>query len=206
LRSLWRAAKKLGRVPGARSNSLPVLLRRQPTARRWPYAFRALVALLLVGHAYEDAGWWRGAAVYTALIALSLVQMLVPTLAGWVAAAIQAAKRPLDESVLFLLLGFGPTVALWFGRPARSRTRQTTHDTREQWGSVKQLTIGRATKDGRFRIRVPPLGTKEVRRNGLMHGKWSIAADPALWFTVPWDVREIPSCGATFSSHQSASV
>lgn len=118
------------------------LIRKRPGAPRWPYVFPALVALLFIGHAYEDAGWWRGAALYAAIILLSIVQALAPTVLGWlllfvpflmygVVVAVQSDDGQLSEQLLFMLFGFGPAFVLWLLRPSRSR-RIVPDPSREQ--------------------------------------------------------------------------
>ncbi len=111
---------------------LSALVRKRLGAPRCPYVFPALVALLFIGHAYEDAGWWRGVALYAAIIFLSIVQALVPTVLGWlllfvpfllygVVVAVQSDDGQLGEQLLFMIFGFGPAFVLWLLRPSRSR-------------------------------------------------------------------------------------
>ena len=103
------------------------LVRRRPGAPRWPYIVPALVALLFVGHALEDAGW-TGAAPYIAILALSAVGIIWPTILGWallvlpflvygVVVAMHPQNGPPGEWVLFMGMGFAPVLLLWLGRP-----------------------------------------------------------------------------------------
>ena len=106
------------------------LIEKRSKARRWPYIFPGLVALLFVGHAYEDGGW-ESAALYIALITLSVLGVVWPTVLGWgllffafLAYGVEVAMTPqnggpVHEWAIFIILGFGPAVALWAGRPWR---------------------------------------------------------------------------------------
>jgi len=107
------------------------LVRRRPGAPRWPYFIPGLVALLFVGHAFEDAGW-AGAAPYIAILALSVAGVVWPTILGWgllavpflafgVIVAMHPQNGPLDEWGLFMAMGFGPAFLLWLGRPWRRK-------------------------------------------------------------------------------------
>ena len=104
-----------------------LLLQRRPSAPRWPYVLPGLVAFFFVGHAFEDAGL-QGAAVYLAILILSALGALWPTVLGWglllvpflafgVLVALSPQNGPIGEWIVFLLCGFVPVLALWAGRP-----------------------------------------------------------------------------------------
>lgn len=105
----------------------------------WPYVFPAVVALLFVGHAAEDAGA-AGAATYVGIIVLSLIQAVWRTVVGWlllfapfvafgIVVAVNPQNGPFGEWLLFMALGFGPALALWVGRPWRyDRSRKANGD------------------------------------------------------------------------------
>ena len=107
------------------------LVRWFPGAPRWPYILPALVALLFVGHAVEDAG--PAAAVpYLGVVGLCIVQAIWPTIVGWallfapllafgIMVAFSPESGPRDEWVLFMSFGFVPAFALWLGRPWRRK-------------------------------------------------------------------------------------
>src|SRR5262245_3932230 len=105
----------------------PALVRRLERAPRWPYCMPGAIALLFVGHAYEDGGP-VSAAIYGAIVVLSIVQSVRSTILGWillfgpfaayvVAVALSAERDPIDEWLLFLTLGLVPVVAMWAGLP-----------------------------------------------------------------------------------------
>jgi len=98
-------------------------------APRWPYWIPATIALILVGPAYEDDGM-RSAGLYACLVLLSIVQSIRPTMLGWLilfapffayelAVELSRGREPLSEWLLFVVLGFVPTLAMWIGRPWR---------------------------------------------------------------------------------------
>ena len=103
------------------------LVRTRPSAPRWPYILPALIALLFVGHAIEDAGW-SGAAPYIAILVLSMAGLVWPTILAWallvalfgaygVVVAMHPQNGPPHEWVLFMGMGFGPVLLLLLGRP-----------------------------------------------------------------------------------------
>ena len=117
-------------------NSFADLVRRRPNAPRWPYIIPVVVALLFVGHALEDAGP-GGAVIFGIPVALCAVQALWPTVLGWVllfgpflgyglVVAVSPEAGPLDERIIFMLLGLGPALILWLGRPWHDRRTQRT--------------------------------------------------------------------------------
>jgi hypothetical protein len=86
-----------------------------------------VIALLLVGHAIDDAGI-RAAVPYVAVAILSASYAIYPTIVAWavlfaafagygVAVAGFGGNGPRNEWFLFLLLGFGPAALLWVARP-----------------------------------------------------------------------------------------
>ena len=113
-------------------------IRTFPGAPRWPYIFPALIALLFVGHAAEDAGW-GGVLLYLGVVGLCIVQAIWPTFVGWaflfapllaygIAVALNPDSGPRGEWVLFMSLGFVPAFALWLGRPWRRRRSASMSD------------------------------------------------------------------------------
>jgi len=108
------------------------LARRRPGAPRWPYIAPALVALLFVGHALEDAGW-TGGARYIAILGLSVVGFIWPTILGWallvvtflvygVLVALHPQNGPAGEWAVFMGMGLAPVLLLWLGRPWRRKS------------------------------------------------------------------------------------
>jgi len=98
---------------------------------RWAYVAPALAGLMFVGHAWEDAGW-QGGGPYAFVLVVSLLQLLRPTVLGWLLCAIpcviyltlfavEAPFSPTGEWLLFLLVGLVPTVALVWARPRLHR-------------------------------------------------------------------------------------
>jgi hypothetical protein len=98
-----------------------------PGHTRWAFIAPALAALMFVGHAWEDAGW-QGGGPYALVLAVSLLQLLRPTVLGWLLCTIPClvylvlfvAEAPLDpigEWVSFLLVGLVPTLTLIWARP-----------------------------------------------------------------------------------------
>src|SRR5262245_32967512 len=85
------------------------------------------IALLIVGHAVEDAGL-VGAVPYLVIVALSASYVFRPTVAAWgllftafaaygIIVAALPQNGPTDEWVLFMILGFVPAALLWIARP-----------------------------------------------------------------------------------------
>ena len=104
-----------------------------PGRTRWACIAPGLASLMFVGHAWEDAGW-QGAGPYAFLLVVSLIQLLWPTVLGWVLCAIpclaylvllvaEVPPNPSGEWFLFLLAGVVPTLALIWARP---RLREPT--------------------------------------------------------------------------------
>jgi hypothetical protein len=107
------------------------LIRWFPSAPRWPYILPALIALLFVGHAVEDAGA-AAAAPFLGVVGLCIVQAIWPTIVGWallfvpllafgIMVALNPENGPRDEWLLFMSFEFVPAFALWLGRPWRRR-------------------------------------------------------------------------------------
>ena len=100
------------------------VIERRPEAPRWPYIVLGLAALLVsvlsVGVAFDRV---RG--LYLAILVLCILQMVLPTVLGWLlvlapffAYGISAVVRPIyGQWVPYMLLGFVPAVVLWIGRP-----------------------------------------------------------------------------------------
>lgn len=108
---------------------LAALFRKQDAAPRWPYFLPGFVALLFVGHAYEDGGV-GSALLYLAIIILSVVQTIRPTILGWcllfipflwygVVVAMSPENGPFGEWAIFMMLGFAPALLLLIGHPWR---------------------------------------------------------------------------------------
>ncbi len=86
-----------------------------------------VVALLFVGHAYEDSGP-EGAMLYVILILLSITYVIRPMVVAWLplflafaAYSFLVGRAPWDrywnEWLIFLLIGIVPTISLWLARP-----------------------------------------------------------------------------------------
>ncbi len=106
---------------------LVTLVRRFERAPRWPYWIPGVIAFAFVGHAFEDGGP-RSGAIYSGIVLLSILQTIRPTVLGWIllfapfvaCAAVVAASPgngPVHEWLIFMLLGFVPSAAMWLGRP-----------------------------------------------------------------------------------------
>jgi hypothetical protein len=116
------------RGPIAALGSLCAILCAKRRARlRWIVAFPGVIALLLIGHAFEDAGP-IGAAPYLLIIVISGSYLVRPMLISWlplfaafswyaVAVAATPEHGPPGEWVFFMLLGLIPTLLLWLARP-----------------------------------------------------------------------------------------
>jgi hypothetical protein len=94
---------------------------------------RAGELFLFVGHAWE-AGWQGGP--YAFVLVLALLQVLRPTVLGWLLCAIpciaylvlfiaEAPLNPIGEWFAFLLVGLLPALALGWARP---RAQQSTDE------------------------------------------------------------------------------
>lgn len=103
------------------------LFGRTPASMRGLALVPGVIALLLVGHAIEDAGL-RGAAPYMVIIILSVSYVLWPTVVAWtllfaafasygIIVAGLPGNGPRDEWVLFMLMGFLPAILMWVARP-----------------------------------------------------------------------------------------
>jgi hypothetical protein len=109
------------------------LVRNRPLAPRWPYILPGLAGFLFVGPAYEDDGW-RSAAIYLAIIGLSIAQAVRPTVLAWtllvtpfLVYGIEIARHPgnlpLHEWLIFLFVGFAPVLAMLVAHPWRRQRR-----------------------------------------------------------------------------------
>lgn len=101
---------------------------------RWAYLAPALASFMFVGHAWEDAGW-QGAGPYAFVLGVSLVQLFRPTVLGWLLTAIpclaylvlfvtEAPLSPIEEWMVFLLIGLVPVLLLVWARPRISSAGQ----------------------------------------------------------------------------------
>ncbi len=104
-----------------------------PGYTRWAYILPGLAGFLFVGHAWEDAGW-QGATPYALVLLVSLVQLIRPTVLGWLVTTmlvfaylilfvVEGPVAPIGERVVFLLIGLLPAVLLLWARP---RVQQKT--------------------------------------------------------------------------------
>jgi hypothetical protein len=98
-----------------------------PGYTRWAYVVPALASFIFVGHAWEDAGW-QGGGPYAFVLIVSLVQLLRPTVLGWLLCTIPCvlyvvlflSESPLSltgEWLAVLLIGLLPALALAWARP-----------------------------------------------------------------------------------------
>jgi hypothetical protein len=120
-----------------------------PGYTRWAYLAPALAAFMFVGHAWEDAGW-QGGSPYAFVLVVSILQLVRPTLLGWLLSTIpflvylvvfvmEAPRNPVGEWLTFLLIGLIPTLALVWARPrpnpeARQGRAQDTSAARDDAG------------------------------------------------------------------------
>ena len=106
-----------------------LLFGRRQSRFRWFAIAPALVALLFVGHAWEDGGAVSGL-FYPAIIVVCIVYVLRPMFILWlpvflaflayaVAIALSPQNGPTFEWVFFMLLGFVPAILLWLARPGK---------------------------------------------------------------------------------------
>jgi hypothetical protein len=109
------------------SQMLKFLFEKRHSPLRWCAALPSLIAILFIGHAYEDAGV-LGTIPYVAIIVFSLIYIYRPMMILWapvfiaflvyfVAVALHPQNGSVGEWVIFMLLGLVPAVALWFARP-----------------------------------------------------------------------------------------
>jgi len=102
----------------------------------------ALIALLFVGHAYEDAGV-LGAIPYVGIIILSSIYVFRPMMILWapvfaafvayfVAVMLHPQNGPVGEWVIFMLLGLVPAVLLWLARPRKKEGGITNGSTADR--------------------------------------------------------------------------
>jgi hypothetical protein len=91
----------------------------------------ALASFIFVGHAWDDAGW-QGGGPYAFVLVMSLLQLLRPTVLGWLLCAIPCmfylvlfiTEAPLSaagEWLASLLVGLLPALALVWARPRVQR-------------------------------------------------------------------------------------
>jgi len=103
-----------------------------PSYTRWAYLVPAVASFIFVGHAWEDAGW-QGGGPYAFVLVISLLQLLRPTVVGWLLCLIPCLlylvlfiteASPLGragEWIASLLVGLLPTIALIWARPRTAR-------------------------------------------------------------------------------------
>jgi hypothetical protein len=111
-----------------------------PGYTRWAYLAPALVGFLFVGHAWEDAGW-QGASPYALVLLVSTLQLIRPTVVGWLITAtlllvylilfiVEAPMDPVAQWVVFLLVGLVPALLLIWARPrVRNISREAAAST-----------------------------------------------------------------------------
>jgi hypothetical protein len=103
------------------------IVAKKPAQLRGLAALPGLAALLVVGHAYEDAGP-IGASLYVAIMLMSVMYIARPMWICWgplfaafVVYAVLVLLHPdasrMDEWVIFTVLGTVPAVGLWIARP-----------------------------------------------------------------------------------------
>ena len=113
-----------------------LLFGRRQSRFRWLAIAPALVALLFVGHAWEDGGAGSGL-IYTGIIIISVMYVFRPMLILWlpvflafvayaIAVALSTHNGPTSEWILFMLLGFFPASLLWLARP-RKHTKENAN-------------------------------------------------------------------------------
>jgi len=106
-----------------------LLFGRRQSKFRWFALLPALIALLFVGHAWEDGGAGSGL-LYIGIIIVCVVYVFRPMLILWlplflafaayaVAVAFSPQNGPTSEWIIFMLLGFVPAVLLWLARPKK---------------------------------------------------------------------------------------
>lgn len=115
---------------------LKFLFEKRNSSMRLGALLPALIALLFVGHAYEDAGV-LGATPYAGIIILSIICVFRPMMILWapvfiafvayfVVVALHPQNGTFGEWVIFMLLGLVPAVLLWLARPHRKQKGITT--------------------------------------------------------------------------------
>jgi hypothetical protein len=116
-----------------------------PGYTRWAYVAPALAGFLFVGHAWEDAGW-QGGAPYALVLLVSTLQLIRPTVLGWLITATlfllylimfiaEAPVDPVGEWVVGLLVGLVPALLLFWARPRiRNTPRQRVPSTTGEGG------------------------------------------------------------------------
>jgi hypothetical protein len=111
------------------SNITRTLIAKRQTRLKGLAVFPGIVALLFVGHAFEDAGP-TGAAPYIAIALISASYVVRPMWITWlplfatfsvytVLVAANPGLGPASEWVVFLLVGCVPALLLWIARPHR---------------------------------------------------------------------------------------
>ena len=135
----------MGNVHGLRS-LFRFLFGQRRSSRRVVATLPGVVALLFVGHAYEDGGL-SGAVPYVITLLLNVSYVFCPTLLAWIllfgafvfytaVVATHPASGSRGEWVFFILLGLIPTLLLWLARPGELRTDGSTKATdglESQW-------------------------------------------------------------------------
>ena len=72
--------------------------------------------------------------MYATILVLCILQMVLPTVLGWLLlfalllayGFLIALSLPFRDLVVFMLVGFGPMLALWVGRPWANVVAQGT--------------------------------------------------------------------------------
>ncbi len=174
-------------------NSFADLVRRRPNAPRWPYVAPAVVALLFVGHAIEDAGP-GGVVILRGLVAFCAVQALWRSILGWallfgpflgygLVVAVSREGGPWDEWIILMLLGLGPALLLWLGRPWRSRASPWDIITR-----AEEMLLELERAKGISIHHIEFVATFEKWDDGM--GVW-------IFFPTDADLREYSESGVT---------
>ena len=110
-----------------RSTTFRKITERRANTRRWVYVVCAVIAVWLGVLSAGMQDDLRGVLPYLAIAAISVVQYVRPTLLGWFVLAVPFAsytalvavhfERPVQEFVMFLLIGLLPTLALSWSWP-----------------------------------------------------------------------------------------
>jgi hypothetical protein len=114
---------------GTKMRLAPFLFEKRQSSMRVFAVLPALVGLLFIGHACQDAGI-LGATPYVGIIILSLTYVVRPMIALWapvfgvfvvyfLVVALHPQNGPVGEWIIFMLFGFVPALLLWFARPRR---------------------------------------------------------------------------------------
>lgn len=120
-------AANVCRMLGSNSSLLKVLFAKRRARFKWLVALPGAVALLFLGHAFEDDGI-VAAAPYVAVVLMSTLYLFRPMLILWapmfaafvfytVTVLVYPDNGPRSEWIMFLLLGIVPAVVLWLARP-----------------------------------------------------------------------------------------